>query len=94
MFNKIKQIKDLRSQAKQLQNTLAAESVTTDKAGITVVMNGNMEITSLKISESAKSNLEHNLQEAFNEAAKSTQKVMAKKMQDMGGLGDLSKFLK
>jgi len=47
MFNKIKQIKDLRSQAKQLQNTLAAESVTTDKAGITVIMNGNMEITSL-----------------------------------------------
>ena len=94
MFNKIKQIKDLRNQAKHLQNTLGAESVTTEKAGITVIMNGNMEITSLKIAESAKTNLEHNLQTAFNEATKATQKVMAKKMQEMGGLGDLSNFLK
>ena len=31
MFNKLKQIKDLRSQAKTMQNTLAQESIETEK---------------------------------------------------------------
>mgnify|MGYP005855736357 CR=1 FL=1 len=70
MFNKIKQIKDLRSQAKTLQNTLAQESITTEKAGITIIMNGNSEITSLKISDNAKNNLEENMKNAVNEAVK------------------------
>ncbi len=51
MFSKLKHLKDLRSQAKTLQGALAGESVTVEKGGIKIVMNGNMEITTLSINE-------------------------------------------
>ncbi|MFH0840711.1 MAG: YbaB/EbfC family nucleoid-associated protein [bacterium] len=94
MFNKLKQIKDLRSQAKTMQGILAKETVTEESHGITITMDGNMEVKSVKVSDSAKNNLEQNIQEAINETIKKAQRVMAKKMQEMGqmpGLGDLMK---
>jgi len=87
MFNKLKQLKDLRSQAKNIQNVLAEETIEAEKSGIKIVMNGNMEVKSLTInSDIAKESLEGILKNLINDAIKKTQKVMAKKMQDMGGL--------
>ena len=87
MFNKLKHIKDLRSQAKTRQNALSQESVTVEKGGVKVIMNGNMEITSITINdELAKDSLEGMLTDCMNEAIKKTQKIMAQKMQEMGGL--------
>jgi len=51
MFNKLKQFKDLRSQAKTMQNALAEEVVTEEKNGVKLVLNGNMEILELKLSD-------------------------------------------
>jgi len=91
MFNKLKQIKDLRDQAKQMQNALSGESATVDKKGLVIVMNGNMEITSVKINEDmAKDKLENAIKENTNDAIKQIQKIMAKKMQEMGGFPGLS----
>ena len=91
MFNKLKQIKDLRSQAKQMQSALADESVTIEKNGNKVVMNGNLEITELIVNmELQKESLENILKESINEAVKKVQKLMAKKMQEMGGLPGLN----
>jgi len=93
MFNKLKQFKDLRNQAKTLQNALAQESVEYEKNGIKIIMNGNMEITKLDISaDMAKDRLENILTEVINETIKRAQKVMAKKVQDMGGLGNMGNF--
>ena len=90
MFAKLKYMKDLRSQAKTMQNALAAESVTVEKGGIKVVMNGNMEIIFLSINEGlAKESLEGMLTDCLNEAIKKTQRLMAQKMQEMGGLPGL-----
>lgn len=90
MFSKLKYIKDLRSQAKIMQNALAEESVTVEKGGIKVVMNGNMEIISLSVNENlSKDSLEGMLTDCLNEAIKKTQRLMAKKMQEMGGLPGL-----
>ena len=90
MFNKLKHLKNLRSQAKQIQNTLSQESVTVSKNGINLTMNGNLEITSLAIEEnSLKSGVEKKITECVNEAVKKAQKIMAQKMQEMGGLKDL-----
>ncbi|NTW22726.1 YbaB/EbfC family nucleoid-associated protein [Candidatus Falkowbacteria bacterium] len=90
MFNKLKQIKDLRDQAKTMQNALAKESVTVERGGVKVVMNGNLEITSLTIAEgTSKESTEKNVKEAFNEAVKKTQKLMATKLQEMGGFPGL-----
>jgi DNA-binding protein YbaB len=54
-------------------------------------MNGNMEITSVKINEEiSKDKLETIIKDNANDAIKQIQKVMAKKMQEIGGFPGLS----
>lgn len=90
MFNKLKQFKDLRSQAKTMQDALSGESVTIEKKGIKIVMNGNMEITELNIPESlSNQEVSKYMKEVTNESIKKVQKLMATKMQEMGGLSGL-----
>ncbi len=87
MFEKLKQIKDLRTQAKTMQNALSGESATVEKNGINVTMNGNLEITNLVIAENLIGLQAANAtREAVNEVIKKVQKIIAQKMQDMGGL--------
>lgn len=87
MFNKLKHLKDLRNQAKQMQNALAGETTTIEKGGVKVTMNGNMEVVSISINEDlAKESLEGMLADCINDAIKKTQKIMAQKMQEMGGM--------
>jgi len=91
MFNKLKQLKDLRSQAKEMQNVLGQEIITTEKGGIKITMNGNLEVISIAINEDlAKDSLEGLLVDAINETIKKAQKVMAQKLQAMGGIPGLS----
>lgn len=91
MFNKLKHLKDLRDQAKTMQNALADESVTIDKKGVKIEMNGNMEITNVVIAgEIDKNSLEGIIKDNVNDAVKQTQRLMAKKMQEMGGFPGLS----
>ena len=90
MFNKLKQFKDLRSQAKTLQNTLAQETVKVERGGVSLVMDGNLKVKSLTINQDlAKDSLEGILVDLFNEAIKKTQKIMARKMQEVGGFPGL-----
>jgi DNA-binding protein YbaB len=87
MFNKLKQIKDLRDQAKTMQSMLAGESVTVDKNGISLTMNGNMEVTAFSIANDLpKDTIASNTKDLINDAIKKMQRVMAQKMQQMGGL--------
>ena len=86
MFNKLKDVKDLRSQAKTMKSALAQEKVTVSKKGVTVVMTGNMEIESIQINPDLEQpKIEAGVKEAVNEAMQKTQKLMAQKMQEMGG---------
>lgn len=86
MFSKLKQFKDLRSQAKTMQGALAQETVTEERNGVKVVLNGNMEVLSLSLNENlSKSSQEETLKHCFNDALKRAQRLMAKKLQDMGG---------
>jgi len=91
MFNKLKQFKDLRDQAKTMQNALAEESVTEEKNGVKIVLNGNMEIVELSLNENLnKGSQEEAVKTCFNQALKRVQKLMAKKLQDMGGFPGLN----
>jgi DNA-binding protein YbaB len=91
MFSKLKQIKDLRDQAKKMQNVLGAETITVEKNGVVIKMNGNMEIIDLTVNpDLAKESLENTLKSAINDATKQTQKLMARKMQEMGGFPGLN----
>ncbi|MBU0722318.1 YbaB/EbfC family nucleoid-associated protein [Patescibacteria group bacterium] len=91
MFNKLKQFKDLRNQAKALQNALAQESVEYEKSGIKITMNGNMEITSIIIDSNVSADkLTGILTAVINETIKRAQRVMGKKVQEMGGISGIT----
>ncbi len=91
MFNKLKKFRDLRSQAKTMQSALAEEKISEEKSGVKVAFNGNLELIELSLNDSlSKEELERVLKSCLNEAIKKTQKLMAKKMQAMGGLPGLT----
>ncbi len=92
MFDKIKQLKELRDQAKQMKEMLEKESVVGEGGGgkVSIVMNGNQEVLSTSVDSvllktDSKEALEHYLREAINDAIKKVQRVMAQKMQNMQG---------
>ena len=93
MFSKLKEIKDLRSQAKTLQNALKDEHVEVTAAWgkVKVKMNGNQEVEAVEIdrelmSPEKKSDLEKAIKEAVNDANHKVQKIMAEKVRKSGGL--------
>lgn len=91
MFSKLKQFRDLRSQAKTIQDILAQEVITEEKNGVKIVMNGNMEITAVTLNSGLdKAAQESAVKNCFNDAVKKAQRLMAKKMQEMGGIPGLS----
>ncbi|MBU0597198.1 YbaB/EbfC family nucleoid-associated protein [Patescibacteria group bacterium] len=93
MFNKLKQFKDMRSQAKELQSKLSDESVTVKSAGDKVVMtmDGNLTMTGLAIDEEMltpdmKNKLQEGIKDAHKNAMSKIQRIMAMKMKEMGGM--------
>ncbi len=91
MFNKLKNFKQLRDQAKQMQSMLAQETAEGTGAWgkVKVIMNGNQEVLSIDIDQELLNNKEKTqdaVKEAFNDAIKKIQKTMALKMQQ-GGFG-------
>lgn len=96
MFNKLKQFKDLRDQAKQLQEVLSQEQVTSSAAGgkVQITMDGNLTILSINIdpdmlTPEKKMVLESALKEAHADVLKNMQRRMAVKMKEMGGLPNI-----
>ena len=93
MFNKLKQFKDMRSQAKTLQSTLSQESVTVQTAvnQVVLTMDGNLTMTGLAIDDALmapdkKEKLQNAIKEAHADAMKKMQRIMMVKMKEMGGL--------
>lgn len=74
-----------------MQDALAQETVTEEKNGVTITLNGNMEVISISLNESlSKSAQEDAVKRCFNDAVKRAQRLMAKKLQDMGGFPGLN----
>ena len=96
MFQKLKQFKDMRDQAKHLQDMLGKESVTANVQGNKVVltMDGNLALTGLAIddellSPDKKDKLQSAIKEAHADALKKMQRIMAMKMKEMGGMPNI-----
>lgn len=96
MFEKLKQFKDLRDKAKQIQTVLAAETVEGMAAWgkVKVTMDGNQAITSVAIDAellqpAEKAKVETAVKEAVADALKKAQRVAFEKMKEMGGLPGL-----
>ncbi len=91
MFSKLNQIKDLRDQAKKIQESLKDVKVEGSAAWgkIKVSMNGNQEVTSVSIDPELladKAKLETAMKEAYNDTVKKAQRAMAEAMKKTGGL--------
>ena len=86
MLDKLKMI----GQAREIQNKLKSMSLTEERDGITITINGNQEILDLKIDESLlsdKAELEAKIKNCFNSAVQRSQREMAEQMKgEMGGL--------
>jgi DNA-binding protein YbaB len=87
-LSKLKQFKDLRKAAKEMQATLGKETSLGEGAGgkVKVVMNGNQEVLSADVSAELlapeyKAKVDEGIKDAVNHAVKQIQKAMAKKMQ-------------
>ena len=96
MFNKLKQIKDIRNQAKEMQNSLGEIMVVGKAMGgkIMVTLDGNQKMQGIQIEDGlATADIEKGVQNAFNDASKKLQKELATKMKDMGGLDALKDML-
>lgn len=91
MFNKIKAVQELRSQANTIKKALAEETVEGQGGWgkVKIKMDGNQDVKSVEIAEDIlgdKSKLETAMKEAINDTVKKVQRVMANKMSQMGGL--------
>lgn len=96
MFNKLKQIKDIREQAKQMQNTLAEIMIVGQAAHgkVMITIDGNQKVQGVKIEDDLdRAKIADAVKDAFNDATKKLQKEMAAKMKDMGGLDALKDML-
>lgn len=96
MFDKIKQLNDMRKQAQELQKMLAAEEIVGVSRNdyIKITMDGNQTIRSVSVSDEIVGNkilLEDSIKQAVESANEKLKQVM---MSKMGGFGGLGNFLK
>lgn len=81
MFDKLKQL----GQLKKLQDDFKKETMTAEKRGVLVTMNGNFEVEDIKLNpELSVEDQQNALKEALNEARENIQKTLAKKMMSSG----------
>ena len=91
MFDKIKQLYELKKQADVLKKELESEVLDIESGDYKVRINGNQKIISLEVPADFDTK---KLQEVLNKAIQEAQKAAAKRMQGSLGLGNLQEFLK
>lgn len=83
MFDQLKQMQEMR----KIQNEMKQEHETVQKKGITVTVNGALEVERITLNPSlSQAETEHALVNCINDANKSIQKRMAKTMMGSGML--------
>lgn len=84
MFNKMKQIKQL----KDFESSLKKQTIAKEKDGIKVTLNLKMEILEIKLNPELEiETQEKKVKECINDALNSAKLEMAKQAQAMGGFG-------
>jgi DNA-binding protein YbaB len=87
MFDKLKQLQQL----KKMQDSFKRETETVEKNGVSVTINGNFEVTDIKLNDGLEIKAQENiLKNCLNEARDSIQKKLASQMMSSGlgaGLG-------
>ncbi len=97
MFNKLKELKDLRDQGKKMKAMLDDIIVVGGSSGngVMVTLNGSHEMLGIEINdELAREKIAGAVKDAFADANRKLQAELMKKMReggDLGGLGDMMK---
>jgi len=92
MFDKLKEMYELKRKADQLKKEMEAEVFDVESGDVRVRINGVQKILKLEYPDGTDPD---RVKEVINKAFEQSQKEMAKKMQGMmGGLGGLSDLLK
>ncbi len=89
MFNKIKQIKDMRDQSKAMKAMLDEVIIVGQGMGgkVMITVNGSHETLGVKIDEDLdRSKIEAGVKEALSDVNSKLQVELMKKMKEMGGL--------
>lgn len=97
MFNKLKELKDLRNQGKKMKSMMDEIVVVGGSGGnkVMVTLNGSHEMLGVQIDEELdRAKIADAFKEAYADAAKKLQSEMMKKMKEMGGLGGLGDMMK
>ena len=81
VFDQIKKIAEL----KKMQDSFKKERATIEKRGVSITVNGNMEIEEVKLNPELSLEDQQNLvKQCFNEAKENIQKTLAKAMMASG----------
>ena len=92
MFDKLKQMYELKRKADQVKKELEAEVIEVEMGGIKIRVNGAQKVQKIELPSDIDPN---KLKDAINKAMDEAQKVAAKKMQGMmGGMEGLQDLLK
>ncbi len=92
MFDKVKEMMELKKKADQLKKELEATLIEINEArGIKMVMNGAQIVQSIEIDESMlqagnKNRIQMDLLKSFNNGVKKSQQAAANKMRNIPGL--------
>ncbi|MBI2010014.1 MAG: YbaB/EbfC family nucleoid-associated protein [Candidatus Chisholmbacteria bacterium] len=81
MFDKLKQLKQMRDQALKIQQQLQAEEIVVERGNVRVVISGDQKIKELSVGGISSDEVIN----ALNDAIKQSQQLAAKKLQEMSG---------
>jgi len=85
LFSKLKTIKDLRSQAKEMQTILKDVVVEVEHKGSKITIDGNLNIQTVTLNqERSVADLQQDCKTLMNDAIKKAQRKMAEKLQASG----------
>ena len=97
MFNKLKELKDLRDQGKKMKEMMDDIVVVGGSSGnkVMVTLNGSHELLGVQIDDELdRAKIADGVKDAFTDANRKLQTELMKKMKDMGGLGGLGDMMK
>lgn len=97
MFNKLKELKDLRDQGKKMKEMMDEIVVVGGSSGnkVMITINGSHEVLGVQIDDSVeREKIAQHVKDAFADATKKLQMELFKKMKDMGGMGGLGDMMK
>lgn len=90
LFDKLKDVNEMRKQAKQIELALSAEEITGKSSGekIVIIMDGNQNVKSVQVSDAIvgdRGDIARNIREALEDLNKKHKKMLQSKFGSMMG---------